>query len=349
MKTDTRADTPVSLALPSRAAAVGLPRPADPRLAARLSVIVPCLNEADNLRELLPALRARLDGLCREWEVIVVDDGSTDATPALMQEWSLLDGYRYVQLSRNFGKEAALSAGLEAADGDAVICLDADMQHPPALIDEMVRRWRAGADMVYAVRADRADETWFKRAGTRLFYRLMTGAGRPEVPAGAGDFRLMDRRVVEALVALPERTRFMKGLYAWVGFRAEPLPYTPATRMHGRTHYRPWRLVRLALDGLTAFTTWPLRAVSLVGVLFAVFALGYALWLVLDYLHSGNPVSGWTTIVTALFFFAGVNLVSLGVVGEYVARIFDEVKGRPLYLTRQRRGRAKRASRASAR
>ncbi|OZI47847.1 glycosyltransferase [Bordetella genomosp. 5] len=349
MQHDPQIAPPLSLARAPRLAAVERTHPAGPRLDARLSVVVPCLNECANLRVLLPALRARLDGLSQEWEVIVVDDGSTDDTPLLMQEWVQVDGYRYLQLSRNFGKEAALSAGLEAADGDAVICLDADMQHPVALVDEMLRRWRAGADMVYAVRKNREDEGWFKRVGTRLFYRMLSGAGHPEVPAGAGDFRLMDRRVVEALVALPERTRFMKGLYAWVGFRSEALPYTPAPRAHGTSHYRPLRLIGLAFDGLTAFTTWPLRAVSMVGLAFAALALAYAAWLVLDYVHSGNAVSGWTTIVTALFFFAGVNLISLGVVGEYVSRIFDEVKGRPLYVTRQRRGRAKRASRMSAR
>ncbi|OZI55600.1 glycosyltransferase [Bordetella genomosp. 5] len=349
MQHDPQIAPPISLARAPRLAAVERTHPAGPRLDARLSVVVPCLNECANLRVLLPALRARLDGLSQEWEVIVVDDGSTDDTPLLMQEWVQVDGYRYLQLSRNFGKEAALSAGLEAADGDAVICLDADMQHPVALVDEMLRRWRAGADMVYAVRKNREDEGWFKRVGTRLFYRMLSGAGHPEVPAGAGDFRLMDRRVVEALVALPERTRFMKGLYAWVGFRSEALPYTPAPRAHGTSHYRPLRLIGLAFDGLTAFTTWPLRAVSMVGLAFAALALAYAAWLVLDYVHSGNAVSGWTTIVTALFFFAGVNLISLGVVGEYVSRIFDEVKGRPLYVTRQRRGRAKRASRMSAR
>lgn len=166
--------------------------------------------------------------------------------------------------------------------------------------------------------------------------------------AGAGDFRLMDRRVVEALVALPERTRFMKGLYAWVGFNSEALPYTPDSRMHGRSHFRPMRLFGLALDGLTAFTTWPLRAVSLLGVLFALLSLVYGAYLVGAYLLVGNAVSGWTTIMTALLFFAGVNLISLGVVGEYVARIFDEVKGRPLYIARQRRGRARAARKARA-
>ncbi|GAB1578835.1 glycosyltransferase family 2 protein [Bordetella petrii] len=335
-----RPDAPV--ALPAG------PSHAPPSDAGRLgdilvSCVIPCLNECDNLRLLLPALRAQLEPLCPQWEIIVVDDGSTDATPLLMAEWLALDGIRYVQLSRNFGKEAALSAGFEAADGDVVICLDADLQHPPALIATMLERWLAGAEMVYAVRAHRDDEPWLKRAGARAFYRLLGGTRGVRIPPDAGDFRLLDRRVVDALVALPERTRFMKGLYAWVGFRAEPLAYTPDARAAGASRYDAWRLLRLALDGLTAFTTWPLRMVSLLGCAFSLASFAYGAYLVMAYLVNGNRVSGWTTIVTALLFFAGVNLISLGVVGEYVARIFDEVKGRPLFVARQRRGLARRA------
>ena len=191
----------------------------------------------------------------------------------------------------------------------------------------MLARWAAGAEMVYAVRETRADESWAKRAGARWFYKLLSGARGVDVPAHAGDFRLMDRSVVDALNALPERTRFMKGLYAWVGFKGEALPYTPDERLHGNSRFSGLRLFRLALDGLTAFTTWPLRMVSLAGVVMALVGLCYAAYLVGEYLLLGNPVSGWTTIVTAVLFFAGINLISLGVVGEYVARIFDEVKG----------------------
>ncbi|EHK65632.1 glycosyltransferase family 2 protein [Achromobacter arsenitoxydans] len=305
----------------------------------RVTCVIPCLNECENLRVLLPLLRNRLAALCTSWEIIVADDGSTDGTDALMEEWTGHDGFQHVQLSRNFGKEAALSAGLEAASGNVVICLDADLQHPPALIEQMLARWAAGAEMVYAVREGRDDESWVKRSGAHWFYKLLSSARGVHVPAHAGDFRLMDRSVVDALIALPERTRFMKGLYAWVGFKGEALPYTPDERLHGGSRYGGLRLFRLALDGLTAFTTWPLRLVSLVGVAFAFLALAYAVFLVGDYLMSGNAVSGWTTIVTAVLFFAGVNLISLGVVGEYVARIFDEVKGRPLFVVRRRRGR----------
>jgi glycosyltransferase involved in cell wall biosynthesis len=307
-------------------------------LHASVSCVVPAYNECRNLRVLLPALREVLSATCRQWEIIVADDGSTDGTADLMRLWVAIDGVRHVQLSRNFGKEAALSAGLDAAAGDIVISLDADMQHPPSLIPAMLARWRAGAEMVYAVREHREDESWAKRLGARAFYRLLNGASGVEVPADAGDFRLMDRRVVDALKGLPERTRFMKGLYAWVGFKAEPLNYVPAERAHGESRFSALKLARLAFDGITAFTTWPLRMVSVVGCLFALASLVYGCVLVAGYWHSGNATSGWTTIVTAILFFAGVNLISVGILGEYIGRIFNEVKGRPLYVVSQRTG-----------
>ncbi|ANN68612.1 glycosyltransferase family 2 protein [Bordetella bronchialis] len=333
MHIESRSEALVARTLPAE----GVQRKDDPR-DIRISCVVPCLNECDNLRVLLPALMSMLSKLCTAWEVIVTDDGSTDGTADLMQKWSAIDGFRYLRLSRNFGKEAALSAGLEASTGDVVISLDADMQHPPALIPEMLARWRAGADMVYAVRENRDSESWFKRAGSRLFYRMLSDGRGVDVPANAGDFRLMDRRVVQALNALPERTRFMKGLYAWVGFQAEALPYVPDARAHGNTHYSKRKLFKLAFAGLTAFTTWPLRLVSMMGLAFSLVSFAYGCYLVVDYLMYGNAVSGWTTIVAALMFFAGINLLSLGVVGEYVGRIFDEVKGRPLYVVREQRG-----------
>ncbi len=307
---------------------------------ARVSCVVPAYNEADNLAVLLPALMVTLSGCCIDWEVIVCDDGSSDDTAQIMGQWTAVKGFRYVQLSRNFGKEAAISAGLDSASGDVIICMDADMQHPPSLIPKMLARWQAGAEMVYAVRENRNDESWAKRVGARGFYRLLNQSQGVRVPAHAGDFRLMDRRVVDALIALPERTRFMKGLYAWVGFKTEALDYTPAERAHGVSRFSPIKLTSLALDGLTAFTTWPLRMLSVVGSLFAVASIAYGTFLVIDYWRFGNETSGWTTIVAALLFFAGINLISLGVLGEYIGRIFNEVKGRPLYVVRSRTGRS---------
>ena len=305
----------------------------------RISCVLPCFNEAANLRRLLPQL---VDLLQRrhgsEWEVVLVDDGSDDDTIAVLEPWTVRPQVRALQLSRNFGKEAALAAGIEHARGDVVVLLDADLQHPLALIETMVERWRAGADVVYAVRSDRRDERWAKRAGTRLFYRMLNFGDRFTVPPDAGDFRLMDRSVVDALLALPERNRFMKGLYAWVGFRAEAIPYVPDARAEGASKFNALRLVGLSLDGLTGFTTWPLRLVSLAGIVQALLAIGYGAWLIADYLVNGNPVSGWTTIVVLLLFFAGMQMVSVGILGEYVARIFQEVKGRPLYVVKRRLG-----------
>ncbi|WP_291768076.1 glycosyltransferase family 2 protein [Castellaniella sp.] len=309
-----------------------------PSVPATLSCVIPCLNEQANLGVLLPELLATLAGEDCTPEIIVVDDGSTDGTPDLMRHWaSLHPEIVYLRLSRNFGKEAALTAGLEAARGQAVVCLDADMQHPPAMIRTMLARWRAGVQMVYAVRTTRDDESWFKRLGSRMFYALMRTSHGLRVPPNAGDFRLMDRVVVDALLRLPERDRFMKGLFAWVGFDAEALPYVPPQRLHGVSKFRPVRLLRFAVDGLTAFTTWPLRLLSLLGACLSLLAFLYGLVIISHWLY-GDPVQGWATLITVVLFFSGVNLMSLGVVGEYVARIFTEVKARPVYLLRERTG-----------
>jgi len=324
----------VALADPQAAAAGAALRPLP-----TLSCVIPCRNEADNLAVLLPRLRETLAGCSGPWEVVLVDDGSTDATPWLLAGWAKQPGFRVLQLSRNFGKEAALTAGLQAASGDVVVMMDADLQHSPDLIPTFLEHWRAGSDVVYAVRRDRRAETAFKRLGSRLFYALLNAADRFAVPPDAGDFRLMDRQVVEALLGLPERNRFMKGLYAWVGFSATAVPYLPETRAHGRSHFTALRLLKLSVDGLTAFTTWPLRAVSGIGFVLAMLAFLYGGYLTMSYFLYGHDVSGWTTIVVSLMLFAGIQLVSLGIVGEYVGRIFEEVKARPLFVVKRQMGR----------
>lgn len=305
-----------------------------------VSCVVPAYNEHDNLGLLLPRLQAVLTQIGADWEIIVVDDGSRDATAMLMSAWTQNPGFRYVQLSRNFGKEPAITAGIEAAAGDAVLILDADLQHPPELLPKMLSRWQAGVDMVYAVRENRDDESVGKRLGTKLFYSLLKSSRGVEVPPHAGDFRLMDRSVVDALLRLPERNRFMKGLYAWVGFNTEAIQYVPDARLHGESRFNGLTLLRLALAGLMSFTTWPLRLVSLLGFMVSICSFVYGLFIVVEYLLYKNPVDGWPTIVTVLLFFSGINLMSLGVVGEYIAGIFDEVKGRPLYIVRQAVGQA---------
>jgi glycosyltransferase involved in cell wall biosynthesis len=271
--------------------------------------------------------------------VVLVDDGSRDATPAAVAPWLMRAGLRYVRLSRNFGKEAALTAGIDRARGEIVLLMDADLQHPPALIDDMLSAWRGGADMVYTVRATRADESWLKKIGSRWFYRVVNAGSRTPIPPDAGDFRLLDRKVVEALKSLPERNRFMKGLYAWVGFPSSVVVYEPHQRFAGDSSFSLRSLIRLALTGVTAFTNFPLRLWSAVGAVIAVCSLIGGVWIVIEhYTDDANNVPGWATLAVSAMFFSGVQLLSIGILGEYVGRIFDEVKQRPVYLVRHDSG-----------
>ncbi len=297
-----------------------------------MSCVVPAFNEADNLHPLLTGLTAQLSALTPRWEVIVVDDGSRDATALEMARWTHQPGVRYVCLSRNFGKEAALTAGIDRAQGDVVLLMDADMQHPASLVPDMLKAWQQGADMVCAARASRSDESWAKRLGTAIFYHLVNHNSNVPIPVDAGDFRLMDRRVVEALKSLPERNRFMKGLYAWVGFKNVIIPYVPAERHAGHSTFSLRNLSRLAFTGVTAFTNAPLRLWSSAGVVIAFFAIALAFWFLMEYFVYGANVPGWATLVCSVMFFSGVQLLSIGILGEYVGRIFDEVKQRPVYI-----------------
>jgi glycosyltransferase involved in cell wall biosynthesis len=294
--------------------------------------VVPAYNEAANLQPLLSGLTTQLAELTEAWEVIVVDDGSRDATPAAIAPWLVRPGVRYVRLSRNFGKEAALTAGIDRAAGDVVLLMDADLQHPATLIPEMLAAWQAGADMVCAARASRSDESWMKRLGASLFYRIVNASSAVPIPVDAGDFRLMDRQVVEALKSLPERNRFMKGLYAWVGFRNVIIPYVPLERHAGTSTFSLRSLSKLAFTGVTAFTNAPLRLWSAVGILIALGAIGFGIWIIIATFIYGTDVPGWATLVTGMAFFSGVQLLSIGILGEYVGRIFDEVKQRPVYV-----------------
>jgi glycosyltransferase involved in cell wall biosynthesis len=326
-------------------AEVGPPAGGRPRVrdaeAPSLSCIVPAYNEAAHLPTLLGALETALQALTPRWEVIVVDDGSRDDTAGALRPWLARPGVRYLGLSRNFGKEAALSAGLEHARGRVIVMIDADGQHPLELLPRMLQGWREGADAVVAVRDSRSDESWAKRLGTRLFYSIVNAGSPMPIPADAGDFRLMDRCVVDALLSLPERNRFLKGLYAWVGFRTAFIPYTPAPRAQGHSRFSPTRLVALALTGVTAFSTLPLRLWSGLGAAVALTAIAYGAFIVIEHLIYGNEVPGWPTVVVSLMFFSGVQLLSIGILGEYIGRIFTEVKRRPLYVLRERAGRGR--------
>ena len=300
-----------------------------------IACVVPAFNESASLPVLLRQLSSVLRKRFQHWTIVLVDDGSTDATELAVAPF-LVDGHvRYVALSRNFGKEAALTAGLDRADADLVLLMDADLQHPPELVDDMLAAWRAGADMIYTVRVSRGGESWLKRVGTRWFYRLVNAGTRTPIPPDAGDFRLLDRSVADALASLPERNRFMKGLYAWVGFPSAAVPYVPHERHAGDSSYTARSLFRLAATGLTAFTNAPLRLWSAVGGVIAVGALLAGLWIVVDHFVGENIVPGWATLAVSALFFSGVQLLSIGILGEYVGRIFDEVKQRPVYIVRR--------------
>ncbi|OZB56040.1 MAG: glycosyltransferase [Halothiobacillus sp. 14-56-357] len=298
----------------------------------RISCVVPAFNEAANLPNLLTQLSMQLGALSDHWEIIVVDDGSRDRTRAVLAEYADTPGLVVLHFSRNFGKEAALSAGLDRVRGDVCFMLDADLQHPVALMPQMLAAWREGAQMVYFVRENRDDEPFWKRWGSGLLYWLINFGSSVQVPEDAGDFRLLDAKVVAALRALPERNRFMKGLYAWVGFRTQALPYTPEPRLHGKSHFSGRRLLNLALTGLTAFSNVPLRLWSVFGLILAFLALIYGGYVTLAYFIDQRPVAGWTTIVAGLMLFGGIQLISIGILGEYLGRVYDEVKQRPRYI-----------------
>ncbi len=304
--------------------------PRSPRPA--ISCVMPAFNEAENLPVVVAEVSRQLAALTERWELIVVDDGSRDNTTQVMLPFLVQPGVRYLRLSRNFGKEAALTAGIDHAQGEAVLLMDADGQHPVTLLPRMLDAWVQGADMVCAARTSRADESFAKRAGTWLFYRLVNANPSVQIPVDAGDFRLMDRKVVDALKSLPERNRFMKGMYAWVGFRTEIIDYLPSERMAGQSSFSIKSLARLAFTGITAFTNLPLRLWSAVGAFIALGALVFAAWIVVEHFVHGHDVPGWATLVTGMMLFSGVQLLSIGILGEYVGRIFDEVKQRPVYV-----------------
>ena len=300
---------------------------------------MPAYNEEANLGSLVPEVLKSLQALGGRVEIIVVNDGSKDNTAKVIQ--ALCDAHPEVvgvNLSRNFGKEPALSAGLDTAQGDVVVIMDSDGQHPVSLVPDMLQRWREGADVVYAIRRTRNDQSALQAGLTGLFYRLINAGNRVEIPANAGDFRLMDKRVVDALKAMPERNRFMKGLYAWVGFSSTAVDYDPLPRINGSSNFGLRGSFALAFTGMLAFSIAPLRILTMTGVLLAGLALGYGAWVIAEYFVWGIDVPGYATLVVGMMFFSGIQLLSIGVLAEYVGRIYEEVKQRPLYVVSQRWG-----------
>lgn len=297
-----------------------------------ISVIVPAFNEAAAITSTVENIANQLATLTPHWDIVVIDDGSRDKTADIVRGLPAYLRTTLVRFSRNFGKEYAITAGLEYAGGDIVICMDADGQHSSALIGEMLEKWREGYDMVYAVRQDRHVESGFKRWGSKVFYEIMTLGERITIPRDAGDFRLMNRNVVDALRNLPERNRFMKGMYAWVGYKSIGIPYTPLPRSHGVSTFSRLKLMQLAWTGITSFSVIPLRLASAVGGLLALLAFIYGIWVILEKMFFHESIPGWPTVVASLMFFSGVQLLFIGILGEYIARIYDEVKGRPPYI-----------------
>jgi glycosyltransferase involved in cell wall biosynthesis len=296
------------------------------------SVVIPAFNEAEGLTDFHQRLVAAMEPL-GSWEAIYVDDGSDDATRETV-EYLRLDDSRIalIGLSRNFGKEIATTAGLDHARGEVVIVIDADLQDPPEVIPELVAAWRLGFDMVCARRRARDGETAFKKLTAHLFYRMMRHAGRVKLPRDTGDFRLMTRRVVEAVCKLREQHRFMKGLFAWVGFPTTTVVYDRAPRHLGRTKWNYWKLWNLALEAITSFTVMPLKLATYMGLIVALLSVAYGAQVIVKTLLFGNSVAGYPSLMTVMLFLGGIQLMTLGVIGEYLGRIFNETKRRPLYL-----------------
>ena len=308
-----------------------------------LTVLVPVKDEQAAITPLVARLGAVLDALGEPagWELLFVDDGSQDATLAAILAANGRDPrVRCVSLSRNFGKEAALSAGLDHAAGQVVVPLDADMQDPPEVIGTMIAKWREGYDVVYGVRRNRLSDSLPKRLTADLYYRAHNRLSADKIPEHAGDFRLLDRRVVDVIRRMPERNRFMKGLFAWAGFRQAAVDYDRMPRAVGTTKFNYWKLWTLALDGITSGSTLPLRVWSYLGAMIALVSLCYALYVAVRTLVTGVDVPGYPSLMVATLFFGGVQLISLGVLGEYVGRILVETKHRPIYVVRETIGTA---------
>ena len=300
-----------------------------------LSVVIPVFNEAENITTLLARLSGVLNDLVPDYEIVVVDDGSRDESPAILRQCVASDPHVVVvELARNFGHQIAISAGLEHSRGRAVCIMDADLQDPPEVVPQFLAEWRRGADVVYAIRTARK-EGWFKRTAYAMFYRLMQRIAHIQIPLDAGDFCVMDRRVVDLLVRMPERNRFVRGIRSWVGFTQVGVTYERQARHAGEPKYTYRKLLYLALDGLLSFSYMPLRVITLLGMGVSLFSFGVALFYLGQKLLFGIGVPGFATLVIAIFFLSGIQMLTMGVIGEYIGRISEEVKQRPLYVVRQ--------------
>ncbi len=298
-----------------------------------LSIVVAAYNEEDVLHIFFERLQSVLAEVGETYEIVCVNDGSRDRTAGILNAAHAADPrIKVVHLARNFGKELAMTAGLDYATGDAVVPLDADLQDPPELIADFLRLWREGFDVVYAVRNDRETDSWLKRRTAEMFYAMLGRLSNVEIPRNAGDFRLMDRRVVDALKQLRERNKFMKGLFSWVGFRQTSVSYKRPERAAGKTKFNYWKLWNFALDGITGYSTVPLRIAGYFGFLFALIAMLYGAFLLVRTMIFGADLPGYASLMVAVIFIGGIQLVVLGIIGEYLGRMYSEAKQRPLYI-----------------
>jgi polyisoprenyl-phosphate glycosyltransferase len=304
--------------------------------ALRVSLVVPVHNETESIAPFLSKVTQVLSRPELSVEIIFINDGSSDATlPTLLH---LLEGdqrLKVIDLSRNFGKEAALTAGLHAATGEVIIPIDVDLQDPPEIILEMIEKWREGFEVVLGRRIDRQSDTWLKRSSAAMFYRLYNKIASTRLPENVGDFRLMDRCVVDALKQLPESRRFMKGLFAWVGFRSTYVDYVRPKRAAGETSFNAWRLTSFALEGITSFSTEPLRVWTYLGSIVSLVSFGFALWIVYSYFSIGIDVPGYASLIVAVTFLGGLQLIGIGILGEYLGRNYFESKRRPIFIVRK--------------
>ena len=299
----------------------------------KLSVVVPVYNEEDGLSAFHDRLVLTIDQLDCPVEIIYVNDGSTDGSMHLLAELHETDKrVGVLSLSRNFGKEIALSAGLDYSRGDAVIVIDADLQDPPELIPQLLQRFEDGYDVVYATRRQRRGETLLKKVSAKYFYRTIRRMSSIEIPADTGDFRLLSRRAVNAVMGLRERHRFMKGIFSWIGYRQTAVDYERDSRVSGQTKWNYWKLWNFAIEGITSFTIGPLKMASYLGLGTAMLAFVYAIWIIYKTLRFGDPVAGYPSMMVIILFLGGVQLATLGIIGEYLGRVFNETKQRPLYV-----------------
>ncbi|MBQ4366625.1 MAG: glycosyltransferase family 2 protein [Muribaculaceae bacterium] len=306
----------------------------------KITLLIPCYNEEASLPALYDRVTQVIGGMPQyEWQLLLVNDGSTDGTLSVLADLRTRDPrVCYIDLSRNFGKESAMLAGFDHASGDAVVVMDADLQHPPEVIGQLLEGWEEGYDDVYARRESRGREPLLRRWLSLAYYHLLQHSTRLNVLPNVGDFRLLDRKCIDALKGLRERARNTKGLYAWIGFKKKEITFVQGDRKEGKSSFNIWRLLKLAMDGITSFTTAPLRIATLLGLIVSLGAFFYMCYVLVKTLIMGDPVAGFPTLIVAILFLSGVQLLSIGIIGEYLGRVFIETKERPVYLIREKQG-----------